>query len=91
METLDVMKKLKLIKEFRKKIDILQKEIQKESLKLINGTQSLLGEYNSCREGVNTLSEIFANVEKPENYQHFFENSQQLLSNMDYNFKKDKF
>jgi len=32
------MKKLKLIKEFRKKIDILEKEIQKEALKLIEST-----------------------------------------------------
>ena len=30
-------------------------------------------------------------MEKPDHYQHFFKNSQQLLSNMDYNFKKDKF
>jgi chaperonin cofactor prefoldin len=28
-ETLDIMKKLKLIKEFRKKIDILEKEVQR--------------------------------------------------------------
>jgi hypothetical protein len=65
METLDVMKKLKLIKEFRKKIDILEKETQKEALKLINGTEGLLKEYEQCRERVQDLSEIFASVEKP--------------------------
>ena len=91
MESLDVMKKLKLIKEFRKKIDILEKEMQKEVLKLMGSTESLLEEFNSCREGVDSLSSVLANIEKAESYQYFYQNSQQLLGNMDYNFKKDKF
>lgn len=43
-----------------------------------------------CKEGVEKLSAILSSIEKPESYQQFFENSQTLLSNLDYNFKKDK-
>jgi hypothetical protein len=31
-----------------------------------------------------------SSVEEPDKYKEFFENSVELLSNMDYNFKKDK-
>jgi hypothetical protein len=41
-EAVDVMKKLKLIKEFRRKIELLEREIQKEALKLIDNTESLI-------------------------------------------------
>ena len=51
----------------------------------------MLGEYNSCKEGVDNLAEVLRKVDKVDNYQYFFNNSQQMLSNMDYNFKKDKF
>lgn len=43
-----------------------------------------------CKERVEKLSAILSSIEKPESYQQFFENSQTLLSNLDYNFKKDK-
>lgn len=43
-----------------------------------------------CKEGVEKLSAILSSIERPESYQQFFENSQTLLSNLDYNFKKDK-
>lgn len=36
------------------------------------------------------MSEVLSAIEQPENYNHFYQNSQQLLSNLDYNFKKDK-
>ncbi len=41
-ESLDIMKKLKLIKEFRKKIDILEKEVQREALHLVDQTDALV-------------------------------------------------
>jgi hypothetical protein len=41
-ETVQVMKKLKLIKEFRKKIDILEKEVQKDALRLVEHTEALV-------------------------------------------------
>lgn len=90
-ESLDIMKKLKLIKEFRKKIDILEKEVQKESLKLIDQTEILIEEYSKCKENVSHLAEFFAKIEDVEVYQQFLGNSQELLGNLDYNFKKDKF
>lgn len=90
-ESLDIMKKLKLIKEFRKKIDILEKEVQKESLKLIDQTEILIEEYSKCKENVSHLADVFAKIENAEVYQQFLANSQELLSNLDYNFKKDKF
>lgn len=31
------------------------------------------------------------NIEQPDTYKLFFEKSQELLQNLDYNFKKDKF
>ncbi len=37
-EALNIMQQLKMIKEFRKKIDVLEKEIQKQSLDLIDAT-----------------------------------------------------
>jgi hypothetical protein len=37
-EAVEVMKKLKLIKEFRRKIELLEREIQKEALRLIDTT-----------------------------------------------------
>lgn len=43
-----------------------------------------------CKERVEKLSAILSSIERPESYQQFFENSQTLLSNLDYNFKKDK-
>lgn len=36
------------------------------------------------------MSTILSSIEKHESYQQFFQNSQSLLSNLDYNFKKDK-
>lgn len=48
-ESLDIMKKLKLIKEFRKKIDILEKEVQREALQLIDQTEALVHEYTLSR------------------------------------------
>ena len=37
------------------------------------------------------MTEVLKKVEKADNYKYFFSNSQQMLSNLDYNFKKDKF
>lgn len=65
------MKKLKLIKEFRKKIDILEKEIQKESLKLIEHTELLITEYSLCKENVSQLSDVLASIEELETYNQF--------------------
>lgn len=90
-ETLDIMKKLKLIKEFRKKIDILEKEVQREALKLIDQTESLVQEYSLSQQSVTRLAELFAAIEEPATYRTFREGSSDLLGNLDYNFKKDKF
>ena len=49
------MKKLKLIKEFRTKIDILEKQIQKEALRLVENTEHILSEYKQCKQEVDTL------------------------------------
>lgn len=65
--------------------------MQKEAIKLANTTEAMLEEYTNCREGVSNLSDILLSIDRPENYQRFFKNSQQLLGSMDYNFKKDKF
>ena len=32
-----------------------------------------------------------AHLELPKNYDYFYENSKEILSNLDYDFKKDKF
>jgi hypothetical protein len=40
---------------------------------------------------VGRLSELFAGIEEPSTYKQFAESSSELLSNLDYNFKKDKF
>lgn len=56
-EAVDVMKKLKLIKEFRKKIELLEREIQREALKLIESTESLIHEYAACKATATELAE----------------------------------
>ena len=65
--------------------------MQKEVLKLMSCNQDLLEELDNCREGVNNLTDVLNDIDKPESYKYFFNNSTQLLGNMDYNFKKDKF
>ena len=57
-EALDVIKQLKLIKEFRKKIDLLEKELQKEAILLIDYTESLVQEYEKSKEKVNSLTSM---------------------------------
>lgn len=59
------MKKLKLIKEFRKKIDILEKEVQREALHLVDQTDALVKQYALSREGVTRLSDLLGGFEKP--------------------------
>ena len=44
-----------------------------------------------CIKGVESLEQHLTNLEKPQAYKEFFDNSQQLLGNLEYNFKKDKF
>ena len=70
-ETLEIMKKLKLIKEFKTKIDVLEKQIQKEALRLIENTEQLMEEYSQCKQFADSLSEMLAGIEQPDKYQHF--------------------
>jgi hypothetical protein len=48
-------------------------------------------EYSICKESITQLSNIFAKVEQIDSFREFSENSSEFLSNLDYNFKKDKF
>jgi hypothetical protein len=60
-------------------------------LKLIDQTEVLIQEYSRCKENVTNLSDLFSNIEEVDSYKQFLVNSTELLCNLDYNFKKDKF
>jgi hypothetical protein len=57
-----LLKKLKLIREFRCKIEYLEREIQKECLTLVKDTESLVEEYAKCHGSAKELSKIFADI-----------------------------
>jgi hypothetical protein len=68
-ETLNIMKKLKLIKEFRRKIDMLEREIRKESMKMVDQTEILINEYSLGKESAQRLAQLFTNIESLDTYQ----------------------
>ena len=87
---MDLLKKLKLIREFRCKIEYLEREIQKECLKLVKDTESLVEEYAMCQGSAKELTKIFADIEQEEAYAEFAEKSSQLLEGLEYDYKKDR-
>ena len=62
------MKKLKLIQENKRKIEVLEKEIYKEVIVLVDFTQSLIHEYALCKKKIAQLSDMLVNVETPDIY-----------------------
>ena len=58
---------------------------------LINNTESLIHEYALCKHKVSDLWEVLSDIEEHQNYKEFFEGSKEMLSNLDYNFKRDRF
>jgi len=85
------MKKFKLIQENKRKIELLEKEIYKEVMGLVDFTESLIHEYALCKKKITDLSDMLANVETPSVFEEFTKNSTIFLSNLEYNFQKDKF
>jgi hypothetical protein len=78
-EAVEVMKKLKLIKEFRRKIELLEREIQKEALRLIDTTESLIHEYAACKAAANHLEDKLVSIEQPEAFRELIASSKSLL------------
>lgn len=59
---MELLKKLKLIREFRGKIEYLEREIQKECLTLVKDTESLAEEFVRCQGNSKELGKIFADI-----------------------------
>ena len=85
------MKKFKLIQENKRKIEMLEKEIYKEVMGLVEFTESLIHEYALCKKKITELSDMLVNVQTPQVFAQFTKNSTGFLSNLEYNFQKDKF
>ena len=60
-------------------------------MSLVYFTESLIHEYAVCKKNINELSDILVNIETPEVFKEFAKNSVCFLSNLEYNFQKDKF
>lgn len=56
------MKKFKLIQENKRKIEMLEKEIYKEVMGLVEFTESLIHEYALCKKKITELSDMLVNV-----------------------------
>ena len=61
-EAVNAMKKFKLIQENKRKIEILEKDIYKEVMGLVDFTESLIHEYALCKKKITELSEMLVNV-----------------------------
>ena len=57
-ESVEIMKKLQLIREFKAKIDTLQNDIQSETFTLIEATERLISEYALCKKAAHETAEI---------------------------------
>ncbi len=60
-------------------------------MSLVESTESLIHEYAVCKKKINQLSDVLVNIETPEVFNEFSKNSVSFLSNLEYNFQKDKF
>ena len=60
------MKKFKLIKEFKKKIDRLESEVHKEVISLLDITESLVGQYAQCKKATHQAAQKLFEIEKKD-------------------------
>ena len=89
-ESIEVMKKIKYIKEVRRKIDYLETEIMKEAATMLEVTEGLIHEYSLCKESAYDIAERLRDLENAETFKKFKTSSKHLLGQIDYNFKKDR-
>lgn len=59
------MKKFKLVQENRKRIEQLEREIEREVVGLVEWTEQLVHEYAKCKNRVSELGDLLVNVETP--------------------------
>lgn len=88
---MNIINQLKHIKEFRKKIGVLEEEIQREAMILVEQTETLVDEYNRCRDNASNLSSLFNDIDEADSFKEIVKNSKELLGGLEYNVKKDRF
>lgn len=58
---------------------------------LVDFTESLIHEYALCKKKITEFSDMLVNIETPAIFTEFTKSSNHFLSNLEYNFQKDKF
>ena len=65
-ESIEMMRKFKLIKEFKKKIDKLETEIHKEVISLLDITENLIEEFVQCKKAACSSFEKLSEISNPK-------------------------
>lgn len=62
VESVEILKKLKLVHEFSKKINRILQELQQETLDFITMTENIVSEYAQCKNSATQISEALADL-----------------------------
>lgn len=91
IESVEILKKLKLVNEFSVKMAEILRELQHETMDLIETTENIIREYSQCKNSTQEVAAAIYDMESFEAFANFRDNHMAKLSRIDYNFQKDRF